>query len=219
MVAHRGARPRRNMADETATVPTPMSVAQPKTNQLMRPAAAPTPAVVMPSHPSTPSPPCRWCRATNNSTVRTAPPSSAAVPAMKLVRSRSPQSPVTDSAISVAIRHHHEWWDGRGYGDGLFGEQIPLPARIVAIADAYDAMTCDRPYRKALPAGAVVVELEKYAGVQFDPTLTHEFVRIVQSSEVELSVLAEPQAPALLPPEPPSLPSLSLLGDRIGDRI
>lgn len=106
--------------------------------------------------------------------------------------------------IGSAIRHHHEWWDGRGYCDGLFGEQIPLAARIVGLADAYDAMTCDRPYRPALSNNVVLSELEKYAGVQFDPDLTHEFVRIVQTSEVELPLLAEPTASPLIPTRGPS---------------
>ncbi len=93
--------------------------------------------------------------------------------------------------IIAAIRHHHEWWDGRGYGDGLYGEQIPLSARIVAVADAYDAMTCDRPYREALSPEVVRLEIERYAGVQFDPTLAKEFLRLIDASEVPLQVLAE----------------------------
>lgn len=93
--------------------------------------------------------------------------------------------------VSMAIRHHHEWWDGRGYPDGVFGNQIPLPARIVAIADAYDAMTSDRPYRRALSQQTAVGELKRFAGVQFDPVLVKEFLCIVESAEVDLQVLAE----------------------------
>ncbi|MCP5056806.1 MAG: response regulator [bacterium] len=93
--------------------------------------------------------------------------------------------------IVAAIKHHHEWWDGRGYGDGLFGEQIPLSARIVAIADAFDAMSCDRPYRDALAPEVVRLEIERYAGVQFDPTLADEFLALHDTSEVPLQVLAE----------------------------
>ncbi|MCP3986964.1 MAG: response regulator [bacterium] len=93
--------------------------------------------------------------------------------------------------IVDAIRHHHEWWDGRGYGDGLFGEQIPISARIVAIADAFDAMSCDRPYRSALAPEIVRLEIERYAGVQFDPTLAKEFLLLTETSEVPLQVLAE----------------------------
>jgi putative two-component system response regulator len=93
--------------------------------------------------------------------------------------------------VSMAIRHHHEWWDGRGYPDGLFGAQIPLPARIVSVADAYDAMTSDRPYRRALSPAVAIEELKRFAGVQFDPVLVKEFLCIVESVDVDLQVLAE----------------------------
>jgi putative nucleotidyltransferase with HDIG domain len=92
--------------------------------------------------------------------------------------------------VSGAIRHHHEWWDGRGYGDGLYGEQIPLVARIVAIADAYDAMTSERPYRRALAPEVVRKELDRYAGVQFDPILAKEFLVLVDTSEEDLYLVA-----------------------------
>ena len=77
---------------------------------------------------------------------------------------------------SSLIRHHHERWDGSGYPDGLSGSDIPLGARVIAVADAYDAMTSDRPYRKALPHEAAVAELERAAGTQFDPTVVQAFV-------------------------------------------
>jgi putative two-component system response regulator len=93
--------------------------------------------------------------------------------------------------VSMAIRHHHEWWDGRGYPDGVYGNQIPLPARIVAIADAYDAMTSDRPYRRALSQETAIDELKRFSGVQFDPVLVKEFLCIVESADVDLQVLAE----------------------------
>jgi putative nucleotidyltransferase with HDIG domain len=92
--------------------------------------------------------------------------------------------------VTGAIRHHHEWWDGRGYGDGLYGEQIPLVARVIAIADAYDAMTSERPYRRALSPDVVRKELDRYAGVQFDPMLAKEFQVLVDSSEEDLHLLA-----------------------------
>lgn len=95
------------------------------------------------------------------------------------------------TTIVSGIRYHHEWWDGRGYGDGLYGDQIPLSARIVALADAFDAMSCDRPFRKALPAGVVRRELGQYAGVQFDPSLTREFLQIISAAQLELPELAE----------------------------
>ena len=73
--------------------------------------------------------------------------------------------------VVPAVRHHHENWDGTGYPDGLAGERIPLAARIIMFADTIDAMTSDRPYRKALDAEAVRGELIKHRGRQFDPTI------------------------------------------------
>ena len=95
------------------------------------------------------------------------------------------------SEVTAAIRHHHEWWDGRGYGDGLYGEQIPLSARLVALADAYDAMSCDRPYRSALAPEVVRHELDRYAGVQFDPSLAKEFLLLLETSAMDLQALAD----------------------------
>jgi len=74
------------------------------------------------------------------------------------------------------IRHHHERWDGKGYPDGLAGEDIPLGARIIAVADSYDAMTSDRPYRKALPHEVALIELRRGAGTQFDPRVVDAFL-------------------------------------------
>lgn len=73
--------------------------------------------------------------------------------------------------VQDSVRHHHERWDGLGYADGIAGELIPLGARIIMIADTIDAMTTDRPYRKALGFDAVVSELVKHSGTQFDPRL------------------------------------------------
>ncbi|MFH0901518.1 MAG: HD domain-containing phosphohydrolase [Pseudomonadota bacterium] len=75
-----------------------------------------------------------------------------------------------------AIRNHHERWDGKGYPDGLVGEAIPQSARIVAIADAYDAMATDRPYKRALPLAECEGLLGKNAGIMFDPALVGIFV-------------------------------------------
>lgn len=77
------------------------------------------------------------------------------------------------------IRHHHERWDGGGYPDGLKGEEISLHARIAAVADAWDAMTSDRPYRTALPAAMAFGRLRDGAGSQFDPRLVAVFVRVM----------------------------------------
>lgn len=73
--------------------------------------------------------------------------------------------------IVAPVRHHHENWDGSGYPDGLAGEEIPLGSRIVLFADTIDAMTTDRPYRKALGEAQVRAELLKYRGKQFDPQI------------------------------------------------
>jgi diguanylate cyclase (GGDEF)-like protein len=71
--------------------------------------------------------------------------------------------------VAHIVRHHHERWDGRGYPDGLAGETIPLEARIVAAADTWSAMTTDRAYRRAMPAGDARRELDRVAGSQLDP--------------------------------------------------
>ncbi|HTE54332.1 MAG TPA: HD domain-containing phosphohydrolase [Kofleriaceae bacterium] len=76
-----------------------------------------------------------------------------------------------------AVRNHHERWDGSGYPDGMRGEAIPLCARIVAIADAYDAMATDRPYKRALPLEDCEALLHKNAGTMYDPELVEMFCR------------------------------------------
>ncbi len=73
------------------------------------------------------------------------------------------------------VYHHHEWFDGQGYGGGLAGESIPLGARILAVADAYVAMTSDRPYRAAMTRAQAMAELTDKAGAQFDPTVVSVF--------------------------------------------
>jgi response regulator RpfG family c-di-GMP phosphodiesterase len=81
---------------------------------------------------------------------------------------------------------HHEWYDGGGYPRGLAGDQIPLVGRIVAIADAYDAMTSDRAYRRALPHEVAVGEIERCAGTQFDPQLADAFVKLIESYRTDM---------------------------------
>ncbi|HEU0129933.1 MAG TPA: HD domain-containing phosphohydrolase [Mycobacteriales bacterium] len=76
------------------------------------------------------------------------------------------------------IRCHHERWDGRGYPDGLAGEGIPLGARIFSVCDTFDAMTSDRPYRRALPFDDAVSEIERCGGTQFDPDVVASFVQM-----------------------------------------
>lgn len=81
------------------------------------------------------------------------------------------------------VRHHHERWDGTGYPDRLHHEQIPQIARIVAVADAFDAMTSDRPYRPAMPADRAFLELVGKAGTHFDPNCVYAFMRMRQKIE------------------------------------
>jgi HD-GYP domain-containing protein (c-di-GMP phosphodiesterase class II) len=80
------------------------------------------------------------------------------------------------------IRHHHERWDGSGYPEGLAGEAIPLGSRIIAVADAFDAMTSDRVYRPALPVDVALEELQKGAGTQFDPAIVALFTQALAGS-------------------------------------
>jgi len=83
--------------------------------------------------------------------------------------------------IRPLIRHHHEWCNGKGYPDGLSKEDIPLGARILAVADAYDAMKSDRPYRKALTEETAIQELKRGNGTQFDPKIVEIFLEILKT--------------------------------------
>ena len=82
--------------------------------------------------------------------------------------------------IASAIRHHHEAFNGCGYPDGLRGEAIPLMARIIALCDSFDAMTNDRPYRRAMTTQEALAEIKACAGTQFDPELAAKFVHLFQ---------------------------------------
>jgi diguanylate cyclase (GGDEF)-like protein len=79
---------------------------------------------------------------------------------------------------ATIVLHHHEWFDGRGYPHGLSGEEIPVGARIVAIADAYEAMVAGRPYRAAISHEAALAELRRHGGLQFDPQLVEAFAEL-----------------------------------------
>jgi diguanylate cyclase (GGDEF)-like protein len=83
--------------------------------------------------------------------------------------------------IAEWILKHHEWWNGQGYPLGVKEEAIPLECRIIAIVDAYDAMTNDRPYRKAMSNKAALEEIRRYAGFQFDPKLVAQFIAMIES--------------------------------------
>jgi HD-GYP domain-containing protein (c-di-GMP phosphodiesterase class II) len=83
------------------------------------------------------------------------------------------------SEIARVVRHHHERVDGNGYPDGLLGEEIPVISRILAVADAYDAMTSDRPYRDAMASGVARLRLAQAVGSQFDTTILAAFEAIL----------------------------------------
>jgi diguanylate cyclase (GGDEF)-like protein/putative nucleotidyltransferase with HDIG domain len=82
--------------------------------------------------------------------------------------------------IQQIVKHHHEFFDGSGYPDGLSGDRIPLGARIIAIADAYDTITSERTYKKARTADEAFGELQRCSGAQFDPELVRAFVRTLR---------------------------------------
>lgn len=88
-----------------------------------------------------------------------------------------------EGAVDV-IRHHHERFDGRGYPEGLEGDDIPIAARIFAVADSFDAMTSDRPYRDALAIDRALDEISGGAGTQFDPAVVTEFLDLMQDHRI-----------------------------------
>lgn len=83
--------------------------------------------------------------------------------------------------VAPIVYHHHEWYDGTGYAEGLEGEEIPLGARVLSVADAFVAMTSDRPHRKALGESVALRELQECAGTQFDPDVVDAFLAIHES--------------------------------------
>lgn len=97
-----------------------------------------------------------------------------------------------DHPIVQAVRSHHEWVDGSGQPDGLAGEEIPLTARILAVADAFDAMTSARPYRSPLPLDVALAELEKNAGSQFDARCVEALCESFADSAVTAALAAMP---------------------------
>ena len=98
-------------------------------------------------------------------------PSESTVLSLHTVHGPELAAGIADPVVLDAIRHHHEWLDGTGYPDGLEGDAIGPEARVVAVADMYDALTSDRPYRAALPDGEALQHLCDVAGRKLDPAL------------------------------------------------
>ncbi|MDR1244846.1 MAG: HD domain-containing protein [Endomicrobium sp.] len=88
------------------------------------------------------------------------------------------------SSVAPLVLYHQEWYNGKGYPEGLSGEEIPLGARIISVIDAYDAMTSDRPYRKALGDEYAISELKKGIGTQFDPKVAKTLIDILKSNPI-----------------------------------
>jgi putative two-component system response regulator len=95
----------------------------------------------------------------------------------------------------ACVRHHHERWDGQGYPDGLAGEAIPLGARVVAIADVFDALSTVRPYKPAYPAEMVREIMLKERGHQLDPELVDLFLRVLDEEGALLLAGFEAEEP------------------------
>src|SRR5262249_31769992 len=91
--------------------------------------------------------------------------------------------------------YHQEHYDGRGYPEGLAGSAIPIEARIVAVADTFDAMTTDRPYRAALPTSDAIAEIQRCAGTQFDPDVVAAFLRAIARGTIAAARPSPPPRP------------------------
>jgi len=92
--------------------------------------------------------------------------------------------PVVNDKVVEMIEHHHDRYDGTGLHQTVAGEDIPLGARILAIADAFDAMTSDRPYRPAMPVEKAIQEIKRCVDTQFDPVIARAFLKISSSLPV-----------------------------------
>lgn len=94
-----------------------------------------------------------------------------------------------DRGAQLLVRWHHEWWNGSGYPDGLHGEQIPLSARILRVADTYCALTSHRPYRSAMSETQARRTLIEWAGIEFDPRVVKAFLSLNDLEALRLSVV------------------------------
>ena len=102
-----------------------------------------------------------------------------------LAKSNIPQLRIAEEIA----RHHHEWWDGTGYPSKLSGKRIPIHARIVALADVFDALTHGRPFSPPWPMERAIEEIRKRRGTQFDPELTDVFLTLIEELRAEHSDL------------------------------
>jgi len=91
------------------------------------------------------------------------------------------RSVIDDGEILTMVRHHHERYDGKGYPDGMVGQQIPVGARILAVTDMYDAMTSDRPYRKAVDPRIALDEIKRQSRIQLDPGIVEAFLAMINN--------------------------------------
>ena len=91
------------------------------------------------------------------------------------------------ASIAKVVRHHHEWFGGSGYPDGLRGAEIPLAARIISVVDAYDAMAVTRPYHRARDHDEVMKVLDQEAGTKFDPELVSMLGAVLEHSDLRAS--------------------------------
>ena len=96
--------------------------------------------------------------------------------------------------VVEGARYHHERYDGRGYPDGLKGEEIPLYGRIIGVADAFDAMTANRVYRKQMDFDYVLNEMKNGRGTQFDPQIVDIMLRLIDEGKIDLNTLYPPKA-------------------------
>jgi HD-GYP domain-containing protein (c-di-GMP phosphodiesterase class II) len=85
------------------------------------------------------------------------------------------------------IKHHHERWDGKGYPDGLQGEEIPFLSRVLSVADVYDALTSDRSYRKRMPDDMALGMIRENTGSQFDPKIVDVFLNLYEQRKLSLN--------------------------------
>lgn len=99
-------------------------------------------------------------------------------------------------AVATAIRHHHEHWNGSGFPNGLVGDDIPLAARVIAVVDVFDKLTCTRDGQVPLSSEEALAEIRKQSGARFDPALVLAFVRMIESGHVDVPIDAPAPAPA-----------------------